>query len=419
MSAAKVIEVAVAAGIGGQTLSAKCGPKDEMRPFARRMLTAVHGLPGAGRIVKVAIHVIYQPAGKTKKSSFTFALSGKNSSTVKSLRQPERMSIATSLLQHWKVVEKYQGLSGAEMGVALPQLVRLLDQAPGPADAETIERLVGSIDLLKKANIIVRRGLADVVLLEGEQWFLGDDAMLKQDGSVISVDAERREGPSIPRKIVEQYEIRTDEILHEVLSAMPFIKRTGKRVLDTKNLWRVGITRMDGIDVPVWIARNLEQVDVCAEIDLALRSILDFPQGIVLSTGASPFQCLGSHVVIPFASTLDPDNRIDPDLLQNEFLAGRALAAAGESVRLLRSGSTLAKLVVPSKGEIVVKGKTRVEALHLLVKATNAGGLSVTTGDICGDKMNHPRQLFGSTYWEELHPKFIVSGGQGSWRIAR
>ena len=70
-------------------------------------------------------------------------------------------------------------------------------------------------------------------------------------------------------------------------------------------------------------------------------------------------------------------------------------------------------------GEIVVNGKTRVDATRLMVDAANAGGLAVPTGDICGEGMDHPRQVYGTALWKDLHPKFIESGGRGSWRIAR
>lgn len=414
-----VIEASVTAGFKGQTFSAKCAPKDDMRPFAKKLLAAVRGLPGAGRIVRVAIHVTYKPIGKERTSSFTFALSGKNRSTVAGLKQRERISIANALLEHWKVVEKYQSLSGVEISSELPNILRLLDHAPGPVEADMIEGLGGDVALLNKASIIVRRGLADVVLLEDELWVLGDDAILKEDGSVVSVDAEKREGPTVPRKVAEQYEIRTDEILHEILSAMTFVKRTGRRVAETKNLWRVGTAEIEGTVIPVWIARNLDDGEVCAEVDTALRRISDLPQGVVLATGASPFQCLGSHVVVPITSCLGPGKEADAELLKTEFLAGRALAAAGERARLLQVGTTLAKLVVPGKGEIVVNGKTRVDATRLLVDAANAGGLAVPTGDLCGESMDHPRQVYGTALWKDLYPKFIESGGRGSWRIAR
>jgi len=417
--ATTVIEASITAGIKGQTFSAKCGPKDDMRPFAKRLLAAVRGLPGAGRIVRVVIHVTYQPHGRERASSFTFALSGKNRSTVAGLRQRERISIANALLEHWKVVEKYQSLSGAEMSTAIPNILRLLDHAPGPVEADMIEGLGGNIALLNKASIIVRLGLADIVLLEDELWNVGDDAVLKADGSVVAVDSEKREGPTLPRKVVEQYEIRTDEILHEILSAMAFVKRTGRRVSETKNLWRVGSVEIEGATVPVWIARNLDNGEVCAEVDMALRRMPDLPQGMVLATGVSPFQCLGSHVVVPITSCLGPGKEADAELLKTEFLAGRALAAAGERARLLQVGATLAKLVVPGKGEIVVNGKTRVDATRLMVDAANAGGLAVPTGDICGEGMDHPRQVYGTALWKDLHPKFIESGARGSWRIAR
>ncbi|MCC5993802.1 MAG: hypothetical protein JJT99_14915 [Rhodobacteraceae bacterium] len=417
--ATSVIEASITAGFKGQTFSAKCGPKDDMRPFAERLLSAVRGLPGAGRIVRVLIHVTYMPHGKERTSSFSFALSGKNRSTIAGLRQRERISIANALMEHWKVVEKYQSLTGLEVGTALPNILRLLDHAPGPVEADMIEGLGGDIALLNKASIIVRRGLADVVLLEDELWDLGDNAILKEDGSVAAVDSEKREGPTIPRKIVEQYEIRTDEILHEILSAMTFLKRTGRRVSETKNLWRVGNAEIESSTVPVWIARNLNDGEVCAEVDTALRKLSDLPQGVILATGESPFQCLGCHVVIPISSCLGPSKEADPELLKEEFFVGRALAAAGERARLLQVGTTLAKLVVPGKGEIVVNGKTRVDATRLLVDAANAGGLSVPTGDICGDRMDHPRQVYGTALWKDLHPKFIESGGRGSWRIAR
>lgn len=191
----------------------------------------------------------------------------------------------------------------------------------------------------------------------------------------------------------------------------------------TDHLLYLGTLRVDGGDVPIYLARGLDREKVRSAVDTELRARHNLGIGLVLQAGRAPGPCLAANVLTPLVDQIDrdqPEIALIADRLRSVFRRHRILARGGQAVELMRSGENFATLIVPGPGSIDIRGENRIRVIQRLVDAHNAGPMPMATADLISGIAEDQSlaNIFKQPLWKKLTAEFLRSPGKGQWEIA-
>jgi hypothetical protein len=189
-----------------------------------------------------------------------------------------------------------------------------------------------------------------------------------------------------------------------------------------KHLLYLGTLEINDRDVPIYLARSLDQEKARASVDSELRARSDLGIGLVLQAGNTVGACLAANVLTPLADhieTEEPEITLVADKLKAIFRRDQSLARGGLTVQLERTGENSGKLFVPGKGSIDISGEQRLRVVQRLVDAHNNGPAPIVTADlIAGIEDQSLSNIFGSVLWKKLKADFVRSPKRKWWEIA-
>jgi len=221
--------------------------------------------------------------------------------------------------------------------------------------------------------------------------------------------------------------VRTPRFLNCVadLLEIPHALRRGIETAAVGNvLWNIGRMRVAGLQVDVWVARNLSSST--DEVFQHLRNVALPDQGVILSTGASLpaiIQPPRQYRVIPINDVLIQQissPHIDVDLIHRLLVApSGAKLEASLPVRFDPYSNTL--VIATKPGEPwAIKGPKQVAAVSYLFEQFKNDRRWVPAGEILAavygskesGRSRRMQNLFsGNTFWED----YIVSNGNGEY----
>ena len=189
-----------------------------------------------------------------------------------------------------------------------------------------------------------------------------------------------------------------------------------------KHLQYLGTLEIDNRDVPIYLARSLDQEKVRASVDGELRARSSLGIGLVLQAGNAAGACLAANVLTPLADHMEadePEITLVADKLKAIFRRDQSLARGGLTVQLERTGENSGTLFVPGKGSIDISGEQRLLVVQRLVDAHNNGPAPIVTADlISGIEDQSLSNIFGSVLWKKLKADFVRSPKRKWWEIA-
>ena len=384
------------------------------------------------RFVEIAVR--YRRAGRDDAQTLDFTLTDRNTSSLLSLQDSFERDLGHRLLRYWKILHEGRAPSDTESVAVMPALLAIWDiGAEKVSGAWLLDR---GIDprLLTELGFVVPAGWEGDELIDDE-----DDlgpvaaeviARVEQGeaeaGNEKVADLKISEGHVTPGGNPDRY--RTYRVRDGWVAE--HLKTRLEQAIDAPameklvdHLLYLGTFVVDGGDVPVYLARGLDQEKIRSAVDTELRARPNLGIGLVLQAGNSPGPCLAANVLTPLADHIDSDQSeiaLDAGKLRSVFRRHRILARGGQTVELTRVGENMATLFVPGKGSIDVEGENRVEVLQRLVDAHNAGPMPMATKDLVRGiaEDQSMSNIFKQSLWNKLKAGFLRSPRKGLWEVA-
>lgn len=403
----------------------------------------IEGQPGLPRVFEravairfIEIAVRYRRAGQETDETLDFTLTDRNTSSLLSLPNAYERELGHRLLRHWNILREGRAPKAHETVEAMSALLALWDIGAEMVTGAWLQARGVDVDLLMDLGFLVPAGWEDDDLIDDEDG-LGatatkvvpriEQATESQPNRKV-VDLEVTEGQMAPGLNPDQYRryrVREDWVARHLKENLGQAIDTPDLEELTEHLFYLGTLDVDGGHVPIYLARSLDKEKIRSAVDTELRARHNLGIGLVLQAGDTPGPCLAANVLVPFAEQIDRDQRdltLVPDKLRSAFRRHRMLARGGQTVKLTRSGESLATLFVPGKGSIDIVGANRADILQRLVDAHNNGPMPMKTGDLIrgiADGQSLPN-IFKKPLWNKLKKQFLRNpqGKSGSWEIA-
>ncbi|OYW56035.1 MAG: hypothetical protein B7Y80_03120 [Hyphomicrobium sp. 32-62-53] len=405
----------------------------------RDISAIINNLPGLSKIFEqavavrfVEIAVRYRRAGRDEEQTLDFTLSDRNTSSLLSVGDPFERALGHRLLRHWKILHDGRSPSDAESMAVIPAVLAIWDMGTDRVSGGwLLDRRIDR-DLMTELGFLVPAGcegddliddedrvgpvVAEVILRVGQS---GSEQAGQKVADLKVSDGQEAPGGNPDR--YRLYRVRDGWIAQHLQTRLGQVLDTLAIEELTDHLLYLGTLKVDG-QVPVYLARGLNQEKVRSAVDTQLRARHHLGIGLVLQAGNAAGQCLAANVLTSLTDHIDtnqPEIALVADKLRSVFRRHRVLANGGQTVALFRSGDELATLFVPGKGSIDIPGENRIIVIQRLVDAHNAGPMPVATGDLTkgfGDQSMS--NIFGQALWNKLKDTFVRSAGRGKWEIA-
>lgn len=304
-----------------------------------------------------------------------------------------------------------------------PKLVELHDRVEDEVSGGYLRELGLDPDRLIQGGLLERRDRQDVVLIEDDDMD-GEGAIKPSatEGMVRTIGPFGEDAGDRPASDLEMYAINRQWLHETVLRLMkPLLIKRASQILDP-DLTLTGAMQIDGAEVPVYVARRLDDLKTVGKLDLALRARNKAGVGIVLAASPELPSCLGPNVVVPLltnVSSEDDEFVLSRDGLELAFRNSFSLARGGATPQVLRSGKQSASLHVPGKDPLNLLGGDQITIFERLVAAHKAGSPHVQVKELMdGLGSRSPQQAFRKEAWESILNVYISKGAKrGYWRL--
>lgn len=374
------------------------------------------------RFVEIAVR--YRRPEMSEAKTLDFTLTDRNTSSLLSLEDPFERVLGHRLLRYWKIMREGRAPSSEENMAVIPALLAIWDIGEDKVSGAWLSERGIDLGLLTELGFLVMAGW------EGDDVIDDEEALGPIAAEVVaapeSADLQVTEGQAALGGSPDRYKIYR---VRDGWVAEHLRTRLGQ-VLDvqdieelTNHLLYLGTLEIDNRDVPVYLARSLDQEKVRSTIDTELRARANLGIGLVLQAGNASGPCLAANVLTPLADHVDddqPEVTLVAEKLRSAFRRHRILARGGQSAELIRTGENLATLVVPQKGSIDISGANRIAVIERLVNAHNAGPMPMVTADLIRGiaEDQSMANIFKQPLWNKLKTDFLRSPGKGQWEIA-
>lgn len=390
----------------------------------------IDGQPGLRRTFEravairfIEIAVRYRRAGRDGDETLDFTLTDRNTSSLLSLDDPFERVLGHRLLRYWEILQDGRSPSEGESMAALPALLALWDIGAKRVTGAWLHDRGIDPNLLTEVGFLVPAGWEEEDLIDGDDDLGSVDAevVMRPEGPGLK-PTEGQEAPAGAPERYRVYRVRDGWVVQHLRErVVNMLDVLAVEELST-NILALGTLRIDGREVPVYLARGLDDERMRAGVDTELRARSHQGMGLVLQAGKTFGVCLAANVLTPLIDHIAgelPEILLDPESLRAVFRRNRALASGGQTVELRRAGANAGTLLVPGRGTIDILGANRVLVIERLVGAHNNGPAPMTTGQLSsGMDGQSLANIFGPSLWEKLKADFIRSPKKGLWEIA-
>lgn len=386
--------------------------------------------PGLGRVFEravairfVEIAVRYRRFGAQDAQTLDFTITDRNSSSLLSLDDPLERVLGHRLLREWGILSEGRAPSETESISVLPALLQLWDiGAESVSGAWLLTRRIEP-SLLVALGFLVPAGWQGEELIDDEDdvGAVPAEVVVRPEG-VDLMPAPGQEAPGGPPEMHRKYRVRDGWVAQHLrervvgILDVPAVEELNPHIL------ALGTLRIDGRDVPVYLARGLSDERAHTAVDTELRARHDRGIGLVLQAGTAIGRCLAANVLVPILDHLDgnaSELRLAADSLRAVFLRHQGLARGGQTVQFDRTGESAGTLFVPGRGSIDIVGEHRVLVIERLVDAHNRGPAPMATEDmIRGIEGQSLANIFKRPLWDKLKADFLRKPRRGLWEIA-
>ena len=420
---ARVLEAEIRLGTWRRKLLLKVAVDDDIEDVTDRYLRPHNIFRRADGFSRIGIAVFYNRVGDDKERTLNITISGTKSCNLQSNKDPEERNLGFALLQEWGILSAFRQIDPNDLRAMFPKLVELHDRVEDEVSGGYLRELGLDPDRLIQGGLLERRDRQDVVLIEGDDMD-GEGAIKPSttEGMVRTIGPFGEDAGEQPASDLEMYAINRQWLHETVLRLMkPLLIKRASQILDP-DLTLTGAMQIDGAEVPVYIARRLDDLKTVGKLDLALRARNKAGVGIVLAASPELPSCLGPNVVVPLlanVSSEDDEFVLSRDGLELAFRNSFSLARGGATPQVLRSGKQSASLHVPGKDPLNLLGGDQITIFERLVAAEKAGSPDMQVKELMdGLGSRSPQQAFRKEAWESILNVYISKGAKrGYWRL--
>ena len=401
----------------------------------------IESQPGLPRIFEravairfVEIAVRYFRAGRDEAQTLDFTLTDRNTSSLLSLDDPFERVLGHRLLRYWGILREGRAPGDHESMAVMPALLAIWDIGADKVSGAWLQARGVDPGLLTELGFLVPVGWEgdDLIDDEDEVGPVAAEVVVRVDQG----DAEEGDRKVADLKIAEgqvtsagnpdryrMYRVRDGWVAQHLKARLEKVLDAAAIEKLTDHLLYLGTLHVDGGDVPIYLARGLDQEKVRSAVDTELRARHNLGIGLVLQAGNAPGPCLAANVLTPLVDQMDTQQAeisMVADKLRSVFRRHRILARGGQAVELIRVGDNIATLFVPGKGSIDIKGENRIGVIQRIVDAHNAGPMPMVTKDLIRGIAEDQSlaNIFKQPLWNKLVADFLRSPGKGKWEIA-
>ena len=419
--AAQLIEIELRLGTWSRRLALKVTVDDDIELIAKRYLGSSDIFRRAEGFSRIIIAVKYVRLGESKERALNLSI-GSNRSNVQSIRDPDDRSLGFALLDHWGMLNAFRQLDDTEAWAILPQLLELNDLPEDEVSGGFLHGFGLDPQRLIKAGIIDLRGRQKVILIDEDDDF--GEVTIAASGHKGIVTATGLHGEDLGMRSAEdvaRYVLKREWLDETILKLVkPLMSRPAIQILDA-DLAYLGLTKLNGDEVPAYFARRLGHPATISRLDLILRGRQGLGVGIVLASGPSELNHLGPNVVVRLADYLavDQGGHLSTDGLEQVFRAGRDMAFGGASIVLVKSGPQSATLHVPGLSSLALHSRIQIQIFELLIAAHMKGSPEVKASQLLeGSNVRSPGDAFPSSMRASVVGHYLEkSTHKGFWHL--
>ncbi|MDF3604741.1 hypothetical protein PE067_00355 [Paracoccus sp. DMF-8] len=383
--------------------------------------------PGLERIFRnalairfVEIAVQYRRGGVDGERTLDFTLTDRNTTSLLSLHDPFERVLGHRLLRHWGILRDGRAPTPRESMAVLPALLALWNLGSDRINGAWLHERGVDVKTLLDLGFLVPSGWEGDDLIDDEDDFAEHVAKVVERPEGLELYST--DGQSSSAALPERYRVYR---IRDGWVASHLREQLGK-ALDIAamenirpDLIALGDLEIDGSDVPLYLARRLEDERVRAAIDTELRARDKQGIGLVLQAGDAAGSCVAANVLARLADHIlleATEIAVDMTSLISAFRRNRSLAQGGAAVEFHKSGNGAGVLSVPGKGTIDIVGAQRVMVIDRLVQAYPT---PMKTDDMVAGIGNQSLgNIFGQSLWSKLKADFLRSPKRGLWEIA-
>ncbi|WP_156899506.1 hypothetical protein [Pleomorphomonas koreensis] len=420
---ARVVEAEIRLGIWRRKLQLKVTVDDDIVEVADQYLGARNIFRRAEAFSRIAIAVAYNRIGDEKERTLNITIAGTKSCNLQSKTDPEERSLGFALLKEWGILSAFRQIAPDDLRAIFPELVQLHDRIEDEVSGGYLLELGLDASRLIEGGLLERRDRQDVVLVEDDD-IEGEGTIRPSatEGMVRTIGPFDEDAGRRPLSDIEMYAINA-QWLHETLMRLmnPLLSKRAAQILDP-DLTLVGAMQIDGVEVPVYFARRLNDPKTAQRLDLMLRARNTPGVGIVFAASQDMPSHLGPNVVMPLLSHLasgDDEMLFARDGIELAYRDSHALARGGESPCVARSGTQSGTLYIPGREPLYLAGNDQLTIFERLVAAYATGTADVYVGDLMeGFSAKSPQQAFRKEMWKDMVDVYIAKGAKrGYWRL--
>lgn len=382
--------------------------------------------PGLERIFRnalairfVELAVQYRRAGADAERTLDFTLTDRNTTSLLGVDDPFERFLGHRLLRHWDILREGRAPTARESMAVLPALLALWNLGSDRINGAWLHDRGVDVKTLLDLGFLVPAGWEGDELIDDEDDFAEHvaEVVLRPEGPELR-SSDGQSSPVVTPERYRVYRVRDGWVASHLRDQLGGALDIAAMEDIRPELIALGTLEIDGRDVPLYLARKLEDERVRAAIDTELRAREKQGIGLVLQAGDAAGSCLAANVLARLADHILAEGTefaVDVTSLTAAFRRTRSLAQGGAAVEFNKSGDSFGVLSVPGKGTIDIVGTNRVTVMDRLVQAhpTPMKTEDLTQG-IEGQSLSN---IFKQPLWNKLKSGFVRSPRKGSWEI--
>lgn len=389
----------------------KVAQDDDIEQAAIDDLGDNHIFRRASQISRVVINLRFEREGKDINLPIT--LSAPNRCNLASRRDPRDRELGFAVLEAYGISQATAPLDRSGEAQLFHIMLRLYESDIAEVRQTQLKAWGADVDMLLAAGFLAPMGRAQTVMLHSDEGVVRELRVRPAGNRMVADDPDTGESFHVDSHDLVRYAVKKEWVLERVVKGLRGAMRMSPRPKRDAPIVKLGDLDLGAAEVPVYLARRLDRLEVVAEVDRHLRGLGQIGYGLVLTATAQVPEFLAANVVVRLQDVMQSSEEglaIDQAALMQALRDGRDHAKAASTVDLRVScdlaGQEQATLIIPGKDPFPLQGQ-QVLLVQRLLQAHRDGVFSVQGKDLFeGMGSNHPSQLFKGDVWKTYidHP---------------
>ncbi len=398
-------------------VSLKIDKTDDIEEATRDLLGDNNIFTNAALISRVVINMRFMKDGK--EANVPITLTTPNRCNLASRREPQERELGFAILERYGIMTQVAPLTANQEASQFSAMLKLYEADDREVRRRMLEQWGANVEVLLAGGFLKPMVRAmDVTHINDD----GTPVLLTVrtvGENLIAEDPVTHDPIEIHPDELQRFEVMRGWLNERIIKGLVGAMRMGQRPKAEASVTKLGILAIGNDDIPVYLARRLNRLDIISEVEAYLRGEGQIGYGVVLTATEFHPEYLGANVVVSLQEVLEGDAdeiTIDQARLLQASVDGKNRAQAATTVELIIhsdiAGKGSATLLIPGKDPWALLGK-QILIIDRLVNAYRANN-PVLQGGVLFEGMgyNGPGQAFKGETWKTYfgHPQGTTRG---------